>query len=121
MRWAVINEAGIVTSIVEQDDPPAGGVKAPDGSGCAVGKVWNGWGFSGQRWATYDFLNRFTPSELSACLASSATDANILKFLTLANAAHEISSDDPVTILGMDYLVAQALLTQGRRDEILGA
>jgi hypothetical protein len=37
----------------------------------------------------------------------------------LAQAAHEINSDDPMTIAGMDYLVSASILTQARRDEIL--
>ena len=121
MRWAIIDESNIVTAVVEQDDRPEGGVKAPDGSGYGIGRVWTGWDFVSKRWSSYDFLNRFTPTELGACLTASTTDINIRKFLAFADAAHEIVSDDPMTVLGMDYLVAQTLLTQARRDAILGA
>jgi hypothetical protein len=35
-------------------------------------------------------------------------------------AAQEIVSDDPRTVAGMNYLVSVGILTQARRDEILG-
>ena len=121
MRWAILNGANIVTSIIEQDDAPAGGVKAPDGSGYAVGKVWNGWGFEGQRWATYDFLLRFTTAELDGVLADALTNSTTRRFLVYCESAHEVRSDDQTTIDGMAYLVTQGLLSSSRRDEILGA
>jgi hypothetical protein len=43
----------------------------------------------------------------------------VADFMSLAQAAQEIISDDPITIQGMDYLVSIGLLTQQRRDEIL--
>lgn len=120
MRWAILDEANIVTSVVEQDDRPAGGVKAPDGSGYGVGKVWTGWMFEGQRWSTYDFLQRFTTAELDAALAAAPTDAIVRRFLAYCESAHEVRSDDATTIAGMDYLVSVSLLASARRDEILG-
>ena len=45
MRWAILDENNVVTSIVEQEERPDNGVKAPDNSGYAVGKVWDGWVF----------------------------------------------------------------------------
>jgi hypothetical protein len=121
MRWAILDGANIVTSIVEQDDAPAGSVKAPDGSGYAVGKVWNGWGFEGQRLATYDFLLRFTTAEFDAILAAALTDATTRRFLAFCESAHEVRADDQTTVDGMAYLVTQGLLSSSRRDEILGA
>jgi hypothetical protein len=41
--------------------------------------------------------------------------------LTLAQAAQEVDTGDPMTIAGMDYLVAISILTQARRDEIMVA
>jgi hypothetical protein len=40
--------------------------------------------------------------------------------MNLAQAAQEIITNDPVTIQGMDYLVAVGIISQQRRDEILG-
>lgn len=45
MIWAVLDESNIVTEIVTQEERPENGVKAPEGSGYAVGKVWTGWIF----------------------------------------------------------------------------
>jgi hypothetical protein len=72
-----------------------------------------------QSWTSYEFLLRFTESELEIIRGRSFTDATVWRFLTLAEAAHEIKSDDPTTIAGMDYLVSASILTQARRDEIL--
>jgi len=38
----------------------------------------------------------------------------------LAQAAQEIISDDPVTLQGMNYLVSLGLLTEQRKNNILG-
>ncbi len=72
-------------------------------------------------WTAYQFLLRFTESELEIIRGRSFTDATVWRFLMLAEAAHEIKSDDPMTIAGMDYLVSASILTQARRDEILDA
>jgi hypothetical protein len=71
-------------------------------------------------WTAYEFLNRFTDSELMAIRSQSATDAILWKFLTFATAAQEVVRDDPVTVQGMDYLVSQNIITQARKAEILG-
>lgn len=70
-------------------------------------------------WTAYQFLNRFTDSELLAVRSRSQTDAATWRFLTFATAAQEINSDDPVTVAGMDYLVSIGILTPARRAEIL--
>ena len=72
-------------------------------------------------WTAYQFLLRFTEAELAAIRTASVTDPITWRFLTLATAAQEVNSDDPTTIGGMDYLVAQNLLTAQRKAEILGA
>ena len=70
-------------------------------------------------WTAYEFLLRFTPQERSAYRQAAQTNDMVADFMSLAQAAQEIISDDPITIQGMDYLVAIGLLTQQRRDEIL--
>lgn len=70
-------------------------------------------------WTAYEFLNRFTYSERAAYRQAAKTDDLIADFMSLAQAAQEIISDDPMTVQGMDYLVSVGILTQQRRDEIL--
>jgi len=103
-------------------------VALEDGEQCEIGQTYSESDsprFSGtpQRlpmtWTAYQFLLRFTESELEIIRGRSFTDAIVWRFLTLAEAAHEINSDDPTTIAGMDYLVSASILTQARRDEIL--
>ena len=70
-------------------------------------------------WTAYEFLNRFTYSERAAYRQAAKTDDLIADFMSLAQAAQEIISDDPMTVQGMNYLVSVGILTQQRRDEIL--
>lgn len=70
-------------------------------------------------WTAYEFLNRFTYSERAAYRNAAKTDDLIADFMSLAQAAQEIISDDPMTVQGMNYLVSVGILTQQRRDEIL--
>ena len=70
-------------------------------------------------WTAYEFLNRFTYSERAAYRQAAKTDDLIADFMSLAQAAQEIISDDPMTVQGMDYLVSVGIITQQRRDEIL--
>ena len=99
-----------------------------DGEKCQIGQTYSASDsprFSGSplkfpmSWTAYKFLLRFTESELEIIRGRAFTDATVWRFLTLAEAAHEIKSDDPMTIAGMDYLVSASILTQARRDEIL--
>jgi hypothetical protein len=71
-------------------------------------------------YTSYEFLNRFTPAERMALRTAALTDAVVADFQQLAGAAQEIINTDPVTISGMDYLVAQGLITEARKLEILG-
>jgi hypothetical protein len=105
-------------------------VALEDGEQCEIGQTYSpndSPRFSGSplkfpmSWTSYQFLLRFTESELEIIRGRSFTDATVWRFLTLAEAAHEINSDDPTTIAGMDYLVSASILTQARRDEILAA
>lgn len=70
-------------------------------------------------WTAYEFLNRLTASERADIRQRALTDPNVADFLMLATAAQEILSDDPVTIIGMDYMVLIGVFTQSRRNEIL--
>jgi len=119
MRWAIIDGSSKVVSVVEQDERPEGGVKAPDGSGYAVGRIWNGWTFDAPRWTAYQFLLRFTAQERAMIRTTALTDQQVDDFLFLATAAHEVVADDPMTTAGMDYLVSISLITEQRKQEIL--
>lgn len=119
MRWAIIDDNRRVTSTVEQDERPDGGVKAPDGSDCAVGRIWNGWTFDAPRWTAYQFLLRFTAQERALIRTTALSDQQVDDFLFLATAAHEVAADDPMTIAGMDYLVSISIITEQRKQEIL--
>lgn len=73
-----------------------------------------------QRWTAYQFLLRFTAAERAAFRAAALTDANVADFQQLAQAAQEVVNDDPMTVAGMNYLVSVGLLTEQRKQEILG-
>ena len=121
MRWAILNDRNVVTSIVTQDERPSGGVMIPQGVTCEIGLVFNGWEFVHPRWTAFEFLQRFTESELEIVRGRAVSDPIVWRFLTFAQAAQEIDAGDSMTIAGMDYLVAVSIITQARRDEILAA
>jgi len=119
-KWAILEEGtNKVLSIVSSNNRPVNGVKGQDPS-CKVGYFWNGWTFDAPRWTSYQFLQRFTPQERAIFRSAALVDVNVADFQMLATAAQEVIADDPVTILGMDYLVSQGLLTEQRKNEILG-
>lgn len=118
MKWAVVNEKNVVIEIVEADIRPASAVRIDD-LPCRVGLQWTGWDFAPQRFTAFEFLQRFTDAELELVRSRAAIDATCWRFLTLAQAAQEVDTGDPMTIAGMDYLVSIALLTSSRRNEIM--
>lgn len=71
-------------------------------------------------WTAYQFLLRFTAEERAAFRAAALTDPNVADFQQLAQAAQEVISNDPMTVAGMNYLVSVNLLTEQRKNEILG-
>jgi hypothetical protein len=73
-----------------------------------------------QIWTSYEFLNRLTASERADIRQRALTDPNVADFLMLATAAQEVLSDDPVTIMGMGYMVMIGVFTEARKNEILG-
>ena len=73
-----------------------------------------------QTWTAYQFLLQFTPEERAAFRAAALTDSSVADFQQLAQAAQEVISNDPMTIAGMNYLVSVGLLTEARKNEILG-
>lgn len=71
-------------------------------------------------YTAYQFLMRFTPEERAAFRSAALTDTAVADFQQLAGAAQEIATDNPMTVAGMDYLVSVGLLTEQRKQEILG-
>lgn len=66
--------------------------------------------------ATWKFIQRFTPAEYVAIEASQ--DAQVRQFLTMLMAASNVILNDPVVQGGIQYLVAQSLLTSNRASAI---
>lgn len=69
----------------------------------------------------YQFLNRFTMTELAAILTAAKADA-IVEAITKKQEAvkdYEIDLDDPQTIGGVDTLIAKGLIDPSRRAQIL--
>lgn len=73
-----------------------------------------------QSWTAYQFLLRFTAEERAAFRAAALTDPMVADFQQLAQAAQEVINTDPMTIAGMNYLVSVGLITEQRKNEILG-
>lgn len=71
-------------------------------------------------WTAYEFLLRFTAQERAAYRNAAKTDDNVADFMGLAQAAQEIVNDDSMTVAGMNYLVSVGLITEQRKNEILG-
>ena len=70
-------------------------------------------------WTAFEFLLRFTEAEREAFRAAAETDTKVADFMQLCTAASQVEANHPMTIAGMDYLVAEGLLTQARANEVL--
>ena len=119
MTFARLDASSIVIELFESTTPVAGCVRVVAGTNARVGAYYTGWEFVPPRWTAYQFLGRFTSDELDEVIAEAKTDPITMRFLTLAQAAQEIVSDDAATVAGMGYLVSAGLLTQARSDVIL--
>jgi hypothetical protein len=103
------------------------GESAMDGTGAKIGDTWTGAEFVPpaapvREWATaLDFMKAFTLAEEASIRAAAKTDPTLEVFLARLAAAPYVRSDDSLTIQGMEYLVMQGLITEARKDEILGA
>lgn len=64
-------------------------------------------------WTCLDFIARFTPDERAA-VRTYAPD-----LMEMLLAAHEIESDNPLTIYGLSALVAAGIITEARKGELL--
>jgi hypothetical protein len=64
-------------------------------------------------WPCLDFIARFTPDERAA-VRTYAPD-----LMEMLLAAHEIESDNPLTIYGLSALVAGNIITEERKAQLL--
>jgi hypothetical protein len=125
MRQAICNENNIVTNVVvgsislgipleDNEYCEPGATYVPNGNPRFIPapKVYT--------WTSYEFLNRLTASERADIRQRALTDPNVADFLMLATAAQEVVSDDPVTLMGMGYMVMIGVFTETRKNEILG-
>lgn len=76
---------------------------------------------SGRMITRYQFLNRFTMTELAAILAAAKTDTIVEAIMKKLEAVkdYEVDLDDPQTIGGVDTLIAKGLISPSRRTDIL--
>jgi hypothetical protein len=75
--------------------------------------------FNPPKWTAYEFLLRLTPEERADIRERAKTDPNVADFLMLCQSAQEVISNDPVTVMGMNYMVAIGVFTEQRKKEIL--
>ena len=69
----------------------------------------------------YQFLNRFTMTELAAILTAAKSDTIVEAIMKKLEAVkdYEVDLDDPQTIGGVDTLIAKGLVDPSRRAQIL--
>ena len=73
-----------------------------------------------REWHPYDFWQRFNSVEQAALIEASRTDFNIENFRMQLLMISRIISDNPVTVAGMAYLVTAGLISEDRKNEIMG-
>lgn len=121
-------ENGVVVQVDRTTNvAPEGWVEC--GPDVACGMLWDGEEFSlpplpapaAPRWSFLEFMERFTQAEQEAIAGAAMVNVQVKLWYDKAVGAKEIIADEPRTVAGMDALVAAGLLTQARRDEILGA
>lgn len=138
MRWALIDNAtNIVSNIIVWNGTDSVdftskyfAIEIQEDENCSIGYFYdkeNSPRFEAPPYVppsitftSYEFLLRFTAQERSAYRNAAKTDDIVADFHELATAAQEIQNDNPMTIQGMDYLVSIGILTEQRKNEILG-
>lgn len=73
-----------------------------------------------REWRPDLFWRRFTPEEQITLVAAAKENPIVETFRMHLMMTHVVQSDDEVTIKGMNYLVTASLLTETRKNEILG-
>lgn len=67
----------------------------------------------------YEFISRFTSSELAAIYTRAATDANTLVFVKKLELSGEVQLNNPEVSQGLDYLIAVGVIQSARKAQIL--
>lgn len=120
MKWIKCNSNNIVTEITSEPDINTEyTVILNDPVEGKVGWYFNGADFLPPKWTSYEFLLRLTPEERADIRERSKTDPNVADFLMLAQSAQEVISNDPVTLMGMNYLTSIGVFTEQRKKQIL--
>lgn len=131
--FAVVDQSGTVTNVIEGDASDAGFLSAfpnavPLNAPGGVGSHYNSASQTfdappppaapAEQWISRtDFLRRLTTQERIAIRGS--TDPVIVDFYDLLQASPEINLKDPLTSQGLDYLTSAGLLASGRAAQIL--
>ena len=69
--------------------------------------------------APLDFMARLTASEQTAITTAGQSNAQVMLFLLKLAGAQQVDATDPLTIAGVNAMVAANLLTQVRATQIL--
>ena len=131
MRWALI-EAGVVATVVEQDQEPSIGGTWVDITDLTVGP---GYTYDGESFAPPPppppetriitkvsmLTRRLTQAEFVGILVAAKTDPAIEAWKYVFDAASQVDLDSQNTRDGMALLVSKKLLTQARATAILEA
>lgn len=73
-----------------------------------------------KEWRPDLFWRRFTPEEQAILLEASKSDPVVDSFKMNLMMTPVVQSDDPITIMGMDYIALKGYVTETRKKEILG-
>jgi hypothetical protein len=118
-RWAILDNNKVIEITPNIESFTSNMIKIGVGVPCYLGWEFNGIDFDPPKWTAYQFLLRLTPEERADIRQRAATDPNVADFLMLCQSAQEIISNDPVTVMGMNYMVAIGVFTEQRKKEIL--
>jgi hypothetical protein len=120
MRWAILNSTNQVIEIKNNlNGSEENYAKLPNGLSCQLGWIYVGHEYKPPTWTAYQFLLRLTQQERADIRERAKTDPNVADFLMLCQSAQEVISNDPVTVMGMDYMVSIGVFTEQRKKEIL--
>jgi hypothetical protein len=112
MNFAQLDSRNVVISLVVADQRPDGCV--PNDGWAQVGLIYDLGTFRYPRWTAFEFLQRFTESELEIVRGRAVSDPIVWRFLTFAQAAQEIDAGDAMHTVPVDHLSPDELQTVQR-------
>lgn len=120
MKWVILNDENVIVDVKDSlDGSETNYAKIVDDNYCIKGWILDGVEPKPPKWTSYEFLLRLTAQERADIRQRAITDPNVADFLMLAQSAQEIISNDPITLMGMNYLVYIGVFTEQRKKEIL--